>query len=717
MSLFVNASPEFIPLGTDDQSIRPIPPEEMGQSQHMAKVYIKAQKGSTQALPLTLTEAMLQYGSETFNKDGKYYNHSTRFLEYLGANNRVMIKRIVDSAVKQKANIAIYLDVLQEDVENYVRDHNGNYVIDPDTNDYKVDSDNETIDGYRIKYIVEYQTEDVELGSLVPKDGTIVRKDDDGNETARSTMYPILEFKAKEVGEWYNNLAVNLVKVGPKDADGEVISDTKALQYKLSILKREDANSTANIFRTLDGAPSVNVTLKDKVVNPKTSAKIDIKTIFDSKWYNETNQYLPLRYKEFEGMYVYQDNITEVAKMVMEYEKDHITTEVTTWDDDQDSDTLSWFDFTTDDKEELVKDELYLMDLLSTTSVKGVHYFTVLKDETEADLQSNMREIDINKNIPIFLNGGVDGNLDEETFNKEVITELKKYADPDSEVQDMAINIESVMYDSGYPLDVKFEMVNFIANRKDTILALSTHEDKLGNKDLDLSGARAVASVLKTKLKMAPESAYYGTGVARAVVIAGTGVLVNSGDDRRIPLTLELAVKSNAMMGGEDFKWKPELVFDHGDAAKVKELVDIHPAFIPNGVKPAMWKDGIVWVQPKNRREYAFPAIQTVYENDASVLNSWFTIVAITALNKINYKVWSEFTGTSTMTDGEFKVKVQEYLNKLTNGIFGGLINVVNEVVITGEDADRGYVWRTVSKLYAGNMKTKMITTIEANRK
>jgi hypothetical protein len=717
MSLFVNASPEFIPLGTDDQSIRPIPPEEMGQSQHMAKVYIKAQKGKTIPLPLTGAEALLLYGSETFNKDGKYYNHSTRFLEYLAANGRVMIQRIVDSAVKQRANIAIYLDILQEDVPNYVRTHTGGYVIDPDTNDYKVDEDNETIDGHTIKYIIEYTTEDRDLGLLTDKDGTIVRYDDDGNETARSRMYPILEFKAAEVGEWYNNLAINIKKMYEKDINGDILTETKSLPYKLSILRRDDVNSTPVVFRTLDGAPDAMISLKDKVIDPLSLAKFDIKTVFDSKWYNEADPYMSLRYKEFEGMYVYQNYLTDVLSQIMTYEKEHITTEVTTWDDDLDSDTLSWFDFTTDDKDELQNNELYLLDALTTLSSKNVHYFTVVVDEGEADLKEGQREVSLGGDIPIFLNGGTDGDLSEDKFNKEVITQLRKYGDPDSEVQDMAVNWESVMYDSGYPIEVKEEMVQFISLRKDTVLALSTHEDKLGNKDLDLAGCRAVASVLKTRLKLAPESVYYGTPVARAVIIAGTGTIVNSNDDRRIPLTLELAIKSGAMMGGEDFKWNSALVFDHGDAAIVKELVNIHPAFIPAGVKPAMWKDGVVWVQPKNRVQYAFPAIQTVYDNDTSVLNSWFTIIAITALNKINYKVWSEFTGTSTMSDAEFTVKVQEYLNKLTTGIFDGLIDVSNEVVITDEDEARGYVWRTISKLYAGNMKTKMITTIEANRK
>jgi hypothetical protein len=170
------------------------------------------------------------------------------------------------------------------------------------------------------------------------------------------------------------------------------------------------------------------------------------------------------------------------------------------------------------------------------------------------------------------------------------------------------------------------------------------------------------------------------------------------------------------MTGAGNYKWKSAFAFDHGPLAILEWLVDITPGFIPAGIKPTLWNDGLVWAQPKDRAQYFFPAMQTVYENDTSVLNTWTTVIAIGTLNKIGGDTWREFSGANTMTDGQFKDAVTEYCNERLSGIFDSLLVVIPEVIISEKDEIRGYSWQVVFKLFAPNMKTKMVTWVEAYR-
>jgi len=124
----------------------------------------------------------------------------------------------------------------------------------------------------------------------------------------------------------------------------------------------------------------------------------------------------------------------------------------------------------------------------------------------------------------------------------------------------------------------------------------------------------------------------------------------------------------------------------------------------------------LVWAQPKDRSTYFIPAVQTVYDNDTSPMNSWLTVCALATLNRISSDAWREFTGTSTMSDAEFKDAVLSYLNARIQGIFDGMMVVIPEVVISQADAQRGYSWGHTFRLYAGNMKTKMVSHTEVYR-
>lgn len=793
MSLFKNASPEVILLGTDDRSTRVLKPEPDPIPQHLPISYIFAKKGPGKRVIAGGSKMPLMFGAETFNQNEKWYNHATRFLvNVAGTGNTCMVHRLIPDDAGVRSNMTLYIDVLPTQVPNYVRNSFGDYVIDTATDEYKVDATNPTIPGFKIKYIKEFNpTTEEGLGMLSTKAGTMTREaanddvkitlagdisgtfivgetvtgdtsgatgvvesssyngintnvilssdigsfettetvttqgasttetisaiDTELTDLIQSTMYPVLELRAKYQGEFYNNIGIGINSLYKASADEKVMAGTKSMPYTLSLVQRLDRKSSPQIVRSLFGEPAVQFSFKEKAINPNTSFRMDIEDVFNKNWFNETDPLKTLKYNDYEGLYVYREFFGPVLKMFMDAEKAHISGETKTWDDGLEASSLSWFDFTTDDAEAL-DEETYLINMFSCKSTKNIKYFSVMYSDENAAVGENQREINMGANTPIFLDGGSDGSLTNAEYEKLVVREMQEYADPDSKYMDLAINVESMLYDSGYTLPTKTELANFIALRKDTHLAYSTHDASMGERDLPLSEARAVGVAIKTRLKLSPESEYFGTGVMRAVILAGTGKLRDGSTADRIPLTFELAVNSGKMMGAGNGKWKRNEIFDKAPGNILKQLVDLSPAFIPAGIKPTLWADGLVWAQPYDRIQYHIPALQTVYDNDTSVLNSYFVTMACCTLSKVAAEAWRNFTGSVAMTNGQFIDAVTEYVNERVNDRFAGMFVVVPEVVITEEDELRGYSWKLITKIYASNMKTKMVHETQAWR-
>jgi len=702
MGLFINASPEYIWLGAHDKSSRTLPYQRDPIPQHVPLVYIFAEKGTPKKEFMAGATAAAIYGSETFNPDSKFHMHTTELLANMfGAGNACTVKRVIPADATH-ASVVTYIDIAAGTVPNFVRDSMGNIVIDPGTQAPMVDATTPTITGINFKYVAEEATG--AFGSATPKAGTMTG----------STMYPIMEHRALAGGAFYNNLGIGVQSMLNSELDSATIVANKALTYRFGIYTRTAAG-TPQPLASLFGSPNVVCSFKAGAKDAGLGTKIDVQTVFDTNWYNETNPLMSVRYHEFEGMHLYQANIETVLGMVLANEKAHISSVLATWHDTLQASTLSWFDFTTADQT-AIDAERHLIDLFSGSSSKGVPYFTFVHDTTTPTLVGTQREVSMTKDTPVFMTGGSDGTLDKATFEALVVTELAKYLDPNSEVIDNAVNLETHLYDSGFSLPTKKELLNFIALRKDTAVALGTHEFVAGGKVDVLADTRATSVLLKTQAKLFPESDFYGTPVARAVIMGGGYKLNSSLSGEYFPTTFELAIKSARLMGAGNYKWNAVYNFDHGSNAILKYGSGYEPAFIPAGIKPLLWNSGLVWAQPRDRHSYFLPAVQTVYEDDTSSLNNWLTVCALATLNRIASDAWREFTGTSTMSDAEFKSAVLGYLEDRINGIFDGLLVVSPDVIITADDAMRGYSWHVMFKLFAGTMKTKMVSYTDVYR-
>lgn len=729
MAEFVNAAPRFIPRGAEDNSTRQVLPESLPLPQHLPLFYIMAEKGPSGRVITNTSFLPLLYGKKTFSKIDKYYNHQTKLLEKVAGNgNTVMVQRIIPDDAGVRANAIIYMDVLEvEDLPLYARNSKGDYVANDNGVGYKLwgseivippknpsaDPSNpdsqpttqfvpSTTKGYMIKFIKEYQVdgEELELGQAKTKQGYMQKNG------KWSTMYPIFEAKAKYQGEAYNNIGFAISTPTADAIDKRFINATKNLEYYFTLYKRATVKDKPIVVNSLSGEAKVSFSLKANAIHPATEANMGFENVFPFEWYNETDKTKPTVFEEFDGIYFYRENYESLLKKFIDTEKTFITDEDYEWDDKEITTSASWFDFTTTDYATM-EEEKGLINPFTCKSSGGTRYFTIALNTDDLDKtnqkDSNAVEVAIGSNTPILLSGGKDGTLSIENYEKGVVRKLDEYLDQNSRVQDLAINVESMLYDTGFELETKKELTSFIGLRKDTFIVLGTYIDSIKRK-MPLSQHRAIAQALKTRLRLVPESEFYGTSVCRALVLMGSGLLKDNRD--RVSQVYELGDKASKMMGAGDGRWKSSELFDNAPGNIINNLIECDPEFIPEGMKSAVWDDGIAWSQPYDRESFHFPGLQTVYENDTSVLNSFFTAFALCTLTKIAAKVHREFTGSTSLTDAQFKDAVRNRLNELTAGIFGGMFIIVHEVVITAKDKLRGYSWHYTSKLYANNMKT-----------
>ena len=792
MSVIINAAPQVIFLGAQDNSARTVTPTPLEVPQHLPKFAFFAERGPTVPMPLEGGAITSIYGDETINPDGIFYNHATRFMvACAGAPNLIMAERVVPADAGIPANIAVYIDLLKKKVPNYARNSDGSYVVEGAS--YKIDGITPEIDGYEFTFVTDYTTESNYVpGVLTSKTGTLVNTDDvqvddieitvvdsvtytvtvNGNPytfdsgvgtdlstiqagliaaiteagitvttsatgitltgdvagvtfttsvgenltltntvVLTSTMYPIFEFQAAEQGAWYNNLGFAISSLLENEINTDITSVVKALIYRLSIVTKDGENVTPTVTPSLFGEQSVNVVLKDKTKNPITSARFDMGYVFENSWYNTDDITLSLRYPEFDKYKIYYDNIKTISDLIMANEVNHLTADLVVWDDTIESDNISWYDYISTDTSTIAAEESLLINILTGTSSKGVKYYTFIKTEETPTLTGNQSETAISSTTPIYLKGGTNGTMNETTFETAVGVIMDGYNNPDSKYMDLAINLESTFWDSGFSTSFKNNyLMKFISVRKDTFLALSTHSDNLGESYLTLSEHRAIAAALMTRLELYPESTHFGTHVSRAIIVGGSGIVETSGK-QQIPQTYDLMMKVARFMGASNGKWNPLYRFDsaaNNNNNVINTMKKLQPDFIPDGVKPALWKENMIWSQPFDRVQFFFPATQTVYNNDTSVLNTLPVNIVMCTVNKLAFDAWKTFTGSLDPED-IFVDNVTSFMQAGLKDKFAKMYTVIPEVIITDIDRERGYSWKLKTNIYGSNAKTVMV--------
>lgn len=700
----INGVPGVEFLGTDDRSGRLLITDNSTSPQHIPLFYIFSSKGGEEKETMNSNLVTSYYGERTFDPKDSFTNHQTLLLEsVIKHNDKVCVKRLLPSDVNIKANATIYIDILETDVPNYKRDSFG--AILRNSNGEKVLDADSSIPGLKIKFIKETSNEVGFLPSI--KEGTMV----DGAK--HSTMYPLFKFEAFHYGSEYNNIGFNISDVTINDYIRDINESSKSLSYNLSLFKRKDTSNTGVVQRTLSGSPYEVFSLKSGAINVNSNSEYDLNNVFYKPWYNETEYDKQVVFRDYSPVIVFEDNIKTVQTKLMNSEKKYISGVDKVFDDGF-GDTLSWYDFTTDVEADYIK-EIFMLNPFTLKSTKGVPYQSIVFS-TEAPVSiPNCKEINMSLNVPIYLENGNDGTMTDAEFERLVLLDVEKYNDPNSDYMELAVNEENTFYDTGFSMTVKKKLVDFVKYRKNTVLFLSTHLNKLTS-IVPLMDHSSVAMSLKANLALAPESIYFNTPVSRVSITMGTGVLDYYTKKKRISQVYELAMILSKLAGSINGKWDATHYPSSYPSNKLSYLTDLEPKNIPTVYKTSLWSSGLIWSQKYETGVYIFPGMQTVYEDDTSILNNITTQLVISSCVTLANKAWLNFTNNTDLSEAQFIDAVTEFLSKKIEAIGFHGFTVIPEVIITDADRNRGYSWKILTKIYGENMKRKMIHYSEVYR-
>jgi hypothetical protein len=680
----LNAAPMTIDQGVQDLSTMPMPIVPEAVPQHLPKFYLYTQKGPITPQLVVGNSRINTYGVDSFDLRKKYANHATVFANLVDAEaNACMIERMQPVDAGPDANFILSLDVLPTLVPVTQRDASGAVML----NASGVPISTSTTPGFKVKFVVSFDSTGTAFGLATTVAGD--QTDTTVTPTVTSQRYPIFEGKVSSFGDWGNNSGVRLwAPTTDKYSNfpSEMMNTERAYPYYISVINRKDIYSSAVVKSTLFGDNYVKFCLKPNAIDPVTDAQMYLPDVFLSSYQNNSNPLIPYTFADIGDLFVYQANIDTLLAQFIAAEVPFIG---------------QFSDFTTDPA------DYRMFNFISGCSSQDVLY----QSYNFVDAANSIRLTDITN---VYAQGGADGTMSDTLFAGLVSAAVTSYADPMSELQDIATNVESIIYDSGFPLTTKYDLCSFIAERKDTFVILSVYQ--AGQAPMLASEEYSTAIALRTRLQMYPESDYFGTPIVRGMIMGRCGTLRNSVYKGTLPVTAEVAIKSARYMGASNGQWKTGLAFDSAPGSVLEYMDNVNISYVPASVRNINWSVGLNWVLKYDRRSLFFPALKTAYNDDTSILNSYFTAMAVCQLNKIAHSCWREYSGVSSLTPAQLIQKVNTYVSNKVYGIFDNRFVIVPMAFMSDMDTIRGFSWTLPIKIYGDNMDTVMTTSVQAYR-
>lgn len=684
MSQIVNGASMVIDQGIDDQSKRRVPRAPESIPQHLPKWWTFAQKGNSDENLVVGSELINIYGEETFNMNGRYATYSTPFI--LGCNaegNSAMIKRLIPEDASY-ANAVLYMDVLPTKVDDYQRNYDGSIKLDVLGQPIIIGQ----IQGYKVKFVLMNRT-----GSSVKTDfgqaGIVPGDQVDSVTGTQSTRYPIMELLSTAEGEYYNTCGFRLWAPTIKNVQAmpnKMMAAHRAYPYFLAMIRKPDAQTAPKIVPSIMGEQRIMVTFKQDVTDPLTSKRLYIDENMIQAYESLSDPRYPKQYGDFSQLVVHQNHIEHLLELFHAAEVPFID---------------GFSDFSASPKEK------HMFNFVTGQSSQAVPYHSFVF----IDSPDTVRFTEFTN---VYASGGEDGTMDMDTYARLVANDARRYLDLNDELMELAYHVESIVYDTGFPMDTKKALFSVIANRKDTVVVPAVFE--AGDRELEPSEEHSKAIALRTRAEMFPESDYFGTEVCRAMIIGRSGKIRNSEYKQPLPLTYEVMRKAAKYMGAGNGRWKNGQHFDGAPGSILDYMTDINITWVPTAVRNRNWDVGLNWVQRYDRKSFFFPALKTVYTDDTSVLNSFPTVMACAQLNKVAHAVWREFSGVSNLTEAQLIDRVNAEVVRRTQDRFDSRFVIEPDAFFTDMDVLRGFSWTLPIKIYANTMRTVMTTYVTAYR-
>lgn len=685
MKTIVNAAPGTVDYGVKDESTRPYTraPEELPQ--HLPKYLIFAQKGPESEELLVGGDRILMYGEETFTELSKYFNHQTKHSNGVNSKgNAAMYKRLIPKNAGPKPTIRIFLDVLPTKVDVYQRNGDGSIKTDV-AGDAIITG---TTDGFRVKFVADHFTtrpEAEQFGSATIMPGDQI----DAAGDVTSQRYPIFEVEHSFFGSdgnlsglrlWAQN-STNVTMMPTK-----LMAREKAYPYQLAVIRKNAKTSSAAAVETIFGEQTITFTFKPNVRDPLSTRRLFLGDRLVNDYQSLSDPKYARKFGEFGRIKVYSNHIETLLTMFQAAEVPFLTDNS---------------DFTAD------PEDMHLFNFLTGTDSNNAPYHSFIFTDGDGSIR-------FSQSSNVYANGGSDGDMSHENHAALVSEYMARYANPNDELNDIAYHVESHIYDTGFPLETKYDLINIISNRKDTFVHLTPSE--YGQRTLTASEEYSVAAALQSRLSLHPESTYFGTSVFRGMIVGSMGRIRGSQYDTFFPSNYEIGIKSAKYMGAGNGVWKNGANLDGYPGHIIEEMYDLTVPWTPDDVRNRNWDVGLNWVARYDRSQFYFPSYKTVYDDDTSILTGYLTACALIQLNKITHKAQRTFSGVQGLTPAQFSQRVNDFISEEVRGKFDGRYKIEPRCQFTSLDEVRNYSWTVPVDFWGPGQKTVQTAYTVARR-
>jgi len=615
------------------------------------------------------------YGANSFDGGTKYGTHQTELASrVLSAANLAFIRRLVpeDAAT---ARLRLCMDVLKTEVPAYERRDDGKYRLDESGQPIPTGS---TIQGLKVKWIALPIDEDFGIAEVL--EGTQQAADGTPSE-----LYPIADLEARFPGERGNNIGFRMVaptSLSSEPANLDLIEELGAFIYRFYVVRRADAASTAVIANTMFGEQYVPFTFKPNSKDRSTGQEYFADDVILQAYESEDPEEFA-GYGHFARIKLYHENLQEVLSAALEVEEEYgLLPQVETPE--------------------------HCINLLTGVAASGVPYYALIVDGPgEGGLL-------FSESSNHFAQGGSDGTLGAEAYDQAVATELEYFGEGEIPYFDTAMYPFSCMYDTGFSMETKKKFSN-VLQRRDVWLAICTQD---ANRPLNsASEESSMAVALRAHFRSVPESEYYGTQTCRVVIVGHAGNLVGSRYKGILPFVVAFGEKCARYMGAATGYMNPNANFERAPGSTVSGFIRHNAKFKPVIAKNRDWNNGLIFAQNFDRKSIHWPGLQTIYDDNTSVLNSFFNMVIACNLTRIGERAWRVFVGDSQSENSEFLALIDEYIVEQTNGRYHDRVDVTPRSYYTAADEQRGYSWHTDITFSGQGIKTVETLTIISERR
>ena len=685
--LILHGTPRSVMLGTNDQSTEQQPVVAVARPQHVPFFFTFAQKGPLEPMFVTGAEANTLYGADTFDARKKYATHATEFIKRNFAKaGCAIIQRLETPDAHARASVRIWADVLETTVQDYQRNDDGSIKM---ANGAPVAA-GAPIPGYKVKFLVSQVAPTAEGEDTFGAATQAAGDQTDADTQEQSVRIPIMDLRVPSFGPDGNNAGLRLwapTTGGRLPMDADVVVNEKTFPFRLALVQRANEMTSPAISTTLSGAQYIDFSLMPGAYDRKRDRSLYLGDIFLDQYQDVSSAAGTVQYAPFSEIHLYDDQIADLLEKLYIAEK---------------AIANPFSDFTG------ATDEMYRFNLFGGKTAAGVpyHSYQVVTGAGGA--------VRLAENSNLMAAGGTEGVMNNDVYNTLVQAACAQFADPKSPLKNMVKYPYSCIYDSGFNLEAKKALVQILAQRKNTWVGLSTHV--VGERAKSAAEETAMASTLLSHIQMYPESEHFGTSTMRGILIGGSGRYIGSSFRKDLPLTLELLDKVAEYTGAANGEWNSSSRFDVDSGRDVKLFTNLNVLTRTDDTADANWIIGLVTPESSDRKQYYFPAFQTVYDRDDSVLNSLVTVLAIADLQMIGEETRIKFSGRSDLSNLEFVTEVNKFMAAKIAGRYDNRFLIEARAYITAEDEKRGFSWTTKVAIGAPGMKSVQTFSIEGQR-